>query len=59
MSPLFVPNNYFCELSKTEIFPDPSRPLEVDLGCGDATFLIEMARAHPERDFLGVERMLG
>ena len=59
MSPLFVPANHFRELSKAEIFPDPSRPLEVDLGCGDATFLIEMAKAHPERDFLGVERMLG
>ncbi|MBN4663996.1 tRNA (guanosine(46)-N7)-methyltransferase TrmB, partial [Escherichia coli] len=42
-----------------EIFPSPSRPLEVELGCGDGTFLQQMARQHPERDFLGLERMLG
>jgi tRNA (guanine-N7-)-methyltransferase len=31
----------------------------VDLGCGDGSFLIDMARHHPERDFIGVERLLG
>ncbi len=55
----FIPSNYFSELSATEIFPDPSRPLEVDLGCGDGTFVQGMAKHHPDRDFLGVERMLG
>ena len=34
-------------------------PLEVDLGCGDGSFLVEMARHFPERRFLGVERLLG
>lgn len=57
MSALFTPPDYFQEL--TEVFPDPSRPLEIDLGCGDGTFLTGMAAQHPERDFLGVERMLG
>lgn len=59
MPPLFVPPEYFRELTPAEIFPDSSRPLEVDLGCGDGTFLTGMAAHHPERDFLGVERMLG
>lgn len=59
MPPLFVPPDYFRELTPAEIFPDPSRLLEVDLGCGDGTFLTGMAAHHPERDFLGVERMLG
>ncbi|MFO1482809.1 MAG: tRNA (guanosine(46)-N7)-methyltransferase TrmB [Verrucomicrobiaceae bacterium] len=59
MSVLFVPSDYFRELKRAEIFPDPSRPLEIDLGCGDGTFLAGMAAHHPERDFLGVERMLG
>jgi tRNA (guanine-N7-)-methyltransferase len=59
MSPLFVPADYFRELHREEIFSDPSRPLEVDLGCGDGTFLTGMAAHHAERDFLGVERMLG
>jgi tRNA (guanine-N7-)-methyltransferase len=36
-----------------------SQPLEVELGCGDATFLVEYAARWPERNFLGVERLLG
>ncbi len=59
MSAIFVPPDYFRELRREEIFPDPLRPLEIELGCGDGTFLTEMAAHHPERDFLGVERMRG
>jgi tRNA (guanine-N7-)-methyltransferase len=59
MPALFVPPDHFRELQHADIFPDPSRPLEIDLGCGDGTFLLGMAAQHPERDFLGVERMLG
>jgi tRNA (guanine-N7-)-methyltransferase len=33
--------------------------LEVELGCGDASFLAEYAAQHPERNFIGVERLLG
>jgi tRNA (guanine-N7-)-methyltransferase len=33
--------------------------LEVELGCGDASFLVDYARLHPERNFLGIERLLG
>lgn len=36
-----------------------SRPLEVELGCGDASFLAEYARQNPETNFIGVERLLG
>jgi tRNA (guanine-N7-)-methyltransferase len=35
------------------------QPLEVELGCGDASFLVEYARRHPENNFIGVERLLG
>lgn len=59
MLPLFIPPDYFRELTPAEIFPAAARPLEIDLGCGDGTFLTGMAAQHPERDFLGVERMLG
>jgi len=45
-------------LALAEIFPK-SQPLEVELGCGDASFLVEYARRHPERNFIGVERLLG
>ncbi|MDQ6809595.1 MAG: tRNA (guanosine(46)-N7)-methyltransferase TrmB [Verrucomicrobiota bacterium] len=34
-------------------------PLEVDLGCGDGTFLAELAAAAPARDFIGLERLIG
>ena len=54
----FVPVDYFRTLDLVEI-RQPGRPLEVDLGCGDGSFLMEMAHHHPERDFLGVERLLG
>jgi tRNA (guanine-N7-)-methyltransferase len=36
-----------------------SRPLEVELGCGDASFLVEYARQNPGTNFIGVERLLG
>lgn len=35
------------------------QPVEVELGCGDASFLIHYAGRHPEHNFLGVERLLG
>ena len=38
---------------------DAARPLEVEVGCGKGRFLTARAAAHPETDFLGIERMLG
>lgn len=40
------------------MFPCP-HPLEVELGCGDGSFLAQWAAAWPDRNFLGVERLLG
>jgi tRNA (guanine-N7-)-methyltransferase len=45
-------------LNLAELF-SKSQPLEVELGCGDASFLIEFARRNPEKNFIGVERLLG
>ena len=45
-------------LAVAELFPRP-RPLEVELGCGDASFLVEYARRNFTRNFIGVERLLG
>lgn len=45
-------------ISLAHLFPTP-QPLEVELGCGDASFLAEYARQLPEINFLGVERLLG
>lgn len=41
-----------------ELFPK-SQSLEVELGCGDASFLAEYARRNPKINFIGVERLLG
>ncbi len=54
----FMPSDYFARMQNNEIFGNDA-PLEVDLGCGDGSFLIAMAKNHPERNFLGVERLLG
>jgi tRNA (guanine-N7-)-methyltransferase len=34
-------------------------PLHVDLGCGDGSFLCALAQRLPDKDFLGIERLLG
>ncbi len=54
----FMPNDYFAPLEVKEIFGNDN-PLELDLGCGDGSFLITIAQQYPERNFLGVERLLG
>jgi tRNA (guanine-N7-)-methyltransferase len=40
------------------LFP-AQQPLEIELGCGDGTFLVHHASAHPHHNVLGVERFLG
>jgi len=40
------------------LFP-VEQPLEVELGSGDGSFLTAYAAAHPERNFIGIERLLG
>lgn len=54
----FVPADYFARAEMSAIFARAA-PLEIDLGCGEGAFLVEMAARHPERNFLGVERLLG
>ena len=53
-----VPASYFTPLDLEAIY-GRSAPIEVDLGCGDGSFLVEIAAANPARDFLGIERLLG
>jgi tRNA (guanine-N7-)-methyltransferase len=45
-------------LDLTGMFPG-AQPLEVELGSGDGSFLVNYAKLHPGRNFLGVERLLG
>src|SRR5689334_7128585 len=35
------------------------QPLEVELGSGDGSFLAQYAKLNPQRNFIGVERLLG
>lgn len=52
-----TPASYFEPLNFWEIFPRPA-PLEIDLGCGDGTYLVELAEKFPDHNFLGIERLL-
>ena len=40
------------------MFPK-EQPLEVEIGAGDGSFLIAYAKAHPELNLIGLERLLG
>lgn len=60
-----APENLLVELHSileriepAKLFPAPC-PLEVELGSGDGSFLLEYAGRHPDRNFIGVERLLG
>jgi tRNA (guanine-N7-)-methyltransferase len=45
-------------LDLAAVFP-VSQPLEVELGSGDGSFLVNYAKRHPQWNFLGVERLGG
>jgi tRNA (guanine-N7-)-methyltransferase len=51
-----IPDSYVACLDPEKIF-DRLAPLHVDLGCGDGSFLCALAERHPEKNFLGIERM--
>lgn len=52
------PEDWFARLGRGDLFSGEN-PIELDLGCGDGSFLIRMAEHFPERNFIGVERLLG
>ena len=53
-----VPANCFQPLDLPAVYGRVA-PLEIDLGCGDGSFLAALARESPEKNFLGIERLLG
>lgn len=55
---LYTPPSWVEVLDWSRVFGN-ANPVEIDLGCGDGTFLVERARRNPDRNFLGVERLLG
>ena len=54
----YIPISLTQPLNFSEIFSQTA-PVEIDLGCGDGTFLTAMARENPSHHFLGTERLLG
>ncbi len=44
---------------KTEELFSKSLPLEIEIGCGNGSFLINYAQKHPDLNLIGVERLLG
>lgn len=53
-----LPETYVAPLDLLAIFGRVA-PLRVDLGCGDGSFLCELASRHPEINFLGIDRLVG
>ena len=51
-----LPELQVARLDVAELF-GRSAPLRVDLGCGDGSFLCEMAQQFPKRNFLGIDRL--
>lgn len=52
-----IPDDWLYPVDLKNLFPRPA-PIEVDLGCGKGRFLLAHAAAHPEINFLGIDRML-
>lgn len=55
---IYRPPSYIERLDLAPLFPQ-AQPLEVELGSGDGGFLAQWAARHPDRNFIGVERLLG
>jgi len=53
-----VPETYVAPLDLLATFGREA-PLRVDLGCGDGSFLCELASQNPRRNFLGIEKLAG
>jgi len=55
---VFQPVSYVHRLDPSQLFT-PGKPVDVELGAGDGSFLVQWAGLHPDRNFLAVERLLG
>ena len=53
-----IPESYVAPLDLEKTFGRVA-PFHVDLGCGDGSFICALAERMPERNFLGIERLLG
>lgn len=55
----FLPTSFAEHVSLDALFSHSRAPLEVDLGCGDGSFLAALAAQKPQHNFLGIEQMPG
>jgi tRNA (guanine-N7-)-methyltransferase len=53
-----IPESYVAPLNLEAIFGRIA-PLQVDLGCGDGSFVSALAKQTPHHNFLGIERLAG
>jgi tRNA (guanine-N7-)-methyltransferase len=51
------PENWLYPVDFVRVF-SRDQPVEIDLGCGKGRFLLARAAAHPDINFLGIDRML-
>jgi len=56
-SVVYTPANWFEPLNWGKVFA-VERPIEIDLGCGKGAFLFWASCTHPQRNFVGVDRLL-
>ena len=54
----FDPADYVSRAALSDLFARMA-PFELDVGSGEGTFILTMAARYPERNFLGIERLLG
>ena len=54
----FCPASYVKPVDLHALFSN-GHPIEVELGAGDGSFLVQWARLNPGTNFLGLERLLG
>jgi tRNA (guanine-N7-)-methyltransferase len=55
---IFQPSSYLEHLHWNEVFP-VERPVQIELGAGDGSFLVQWAELHKDKNLLGLERLLG
>ena len=55
---IHTPSSYFEPLPLDTLF-ETSQALEVEIGCGNGSFLVKYASEQPKTNFLGIERLLG
>lgn len=53
-----VPDSYVAPIDLVAIF-GRAASLHVDLGCGDGSLLCDLAQSHPEKNFLGIDKLAG